>query len=88
VIPLTSSKKEKPYQIHIMFSGRTSQAILSQLRLIDGKRLISRMGWLSELQYTEIKKTLAVFLFPQAFSLYEIPTATCFDIPGPEGIVI
>ncbi len=86
-VSLTSSFKEKPYQLHIMFGGRTSQVILSQLRLIDEKRLISRIESISKFQFKEIQKTLAAFLFPQAFSLYEIPTASCFGIPVPEGIV-
>ena len=86
-VSLSSSLKEKPYQVHIMFGGRASQVILSQLRLIDEKRLISVMGKLSKFQFTEIQKTLATFLFPQASSLYEIPAATRFDIPLPEGIV-
>lgn len=87
VVPLTSSLKEKPYQLHIVFGGRTSQIILSQLRLIDEKRLISKINNLSAFQYKEIQKTLAAFLFPQAFSLYEISTAFRFDTPSPEGIV-
>jgi len=80
-VSLTSSLEEKPYQVHIMFGGRASQVILSQLRLI------SVMGRLSKFQFTEIQKTLATFLFPQASSLYEISAASRFDIPLPEGIV-
>jgi mRNA-degrading endonuclease toxin of MazEF toxin-antitoxin module len=87
VVSLTSSLKEKPYQLHVMFKGRRNQVILSQLKLIDEKRLISKIGNLSKFQFNEIKKMLVVFLFPQAFSMYEVPAASRLDTPSPEGIV-
>ena len=64
-IALTTSPKENPYQLHIMFSGRISQVILSQFKLIDEKRLIKKIAKLSELQFSEIKKALAELLLKQ-----------------------
>jgi mRNA interferase MazF len=56
ILPLTTSPKEKPYQLHIMFLNKPHQIILSQVRLIDQKRLEQKMGMLSVFQFNEIKK--------------------------------
>ncbi len=64
VIPLTTAVAEKPHRLHVMFGKRIGQVLLSQIRIIDEKRLLSKMGWLSPFQFSEIKKTLMKLLFP------------------------
>ncbi len=56
-IPLTSKIKEGPYYYEVDF-GRKNSAILSQLRLIDSKRLRYKIGTLSQQQFMELTKKL------------------------------
>ena len=68
-IPLTKSKnkkKEKNQRFYYAFSFMpdiTSIAILSQIRLVDGKRLKVHMGVISEENFNELKEKLKA-LFP------------------------
>jgi len=59
-IPLTTSKKKgHPYYYNFSFvEGVQSSAILSQIRLIDAKRLSHLMGYMSKPDFEEIKKKL------------------------------
>lgn len=46
VIPLTTSKKVNPYHVPIgMIAGKEAFAIISQLRLIDTKRLVEKIEY-------------------------------------------
>lgn len=58
VLPFTTSLKENIYQLHVMALDTPNQVILSQLKVIDGKRLIKKVGMLSSFQFDEIKKAL------------------------------
>ncbi|MEK7618532.1 MAG: type II toxin-antitoxin system PemK/MazF family toxin [Patescibacteria group bacterium] len=57
-IPLTSTLKDSQYYFIIEFDGRKNSAILSQLRLIDAKRLRYKAGVLPEDQFLELTKKL------------------------------
>lgn len=57
-IPLTSTLKDSKYYLVIEFDGRKNSAILSQLRLIDAKRLKYKIGVLPEGQFFELTKKL------------------------------
>jgi hypothetical protein len=48
--------------IHEYKDGEYTQAILSQLRLIDCKRLDYKIGVMKELDFLEMKKRLISFL--------------------------
>lgn len=67
-IPLTKSKKKlnqkiEHYYYSFSFSPEiTSLAILSQIRLIDAKRLNYKIGDITEEEFKEIKKRLIGFL--------------------------
>jgi len=58
-VPLTSQIKDSPYYHSIKFNlGKKNSAILSQLRLIDCKRLKYKMGTLSKSEFLELTKKL------------------------------
>jgi mRNA interferase MazF len=58
-IPLTSTVKKSPYYFAVSFGDNTkSSAILSQIRLIDAKRLAYTIGEISKEEFEELKKKL------------------------------
>ena len=59
VIPLTTSKKKNPYHIDIgIIDGTEAFVIISQLRLIDTKRLHDRLAILNMEKFDEIRKAI------------------------------
>lgn len=61
-VPLTSNLKQNKYYFQIKIRNKLNSIILSQIRLIDGKRLKYRIGILENNIFTEIKKCLRYFL--------------------------
>jgi len=58
-VALTGQKREGKYYFYIgKTDGRDSSAILSQVRLIDAKRLVRKMGTIDEATFLELKKAL------------------------------
>ena len=63
VVPLTTSKKKNPYHISLgLVDNKQSFAIISQVRLIDTKRLINRVAVLEENILLETRKAIKDFL--------------------------
>ncbi len=63
VVPLTTSPKVHPMRLSIgVVEGRHSYAAISQIRVIDTRRLIQKMGMLDEAMFDEIRKTIKDFL--------------------------
>jgi mRNA-degrading endonuclease toxin of MazEF toxin-antitoxin module len=59
IIPLTKTQKVGKYYFSFSFSKNiVSVAILSQLRVIDSKRLEYRVGKMKTLEYVELTKKL------------------------------
>ncbi len=59
VVPLTTSQKKNPYHFSIgIIEGSESFAILSQIRLIDAKRLHDRLAILNKEKFEEIRKAI------------------------------
>ncbi len=57
VIPLTTSRKKNPYHISLgIVNERIAFAIISQIRLIDTKRLINKIGFLENQIFESIRK--------------------------------
>ena len=55
VIPLTTSLKKHPLRIPLgMVDGKYASAILSQMRIIDTKRLIDKIGFIEKQIFEEI----------------------------------
>jgi len=61
-VPLTTQIKEKHYYHRIDFKEREQCVMLSQIRLLESKRLTDRMGKLPQQQFEVIKKTLKAML--------------------------
>ncbi len=57
-IPLTSKAKENPYIVRVKHSKGISYANLSQLRLWSSKRVLRKVGVISEESFTEVLKRL------------------------------
>jgi len=47
VAPLTSGKHVYPFRVACRFQGRAGYVVLDQIRTMDGKRLVRRLGKLS-----------------------------------------
>lgn len=57
-VPLTRTRKKSPYYFAFSFEGKTSVAILSQIRLIDARRLSYLVGMVKKEDVGEIRKRL------------------------------
>lgn len=56
IVPLTTSQKKSPYHIALGTIGkRTASAIISQLRLIDTKRLHAKIDTLDKRRFTDTR---------------------------------
>lgn len=59
VVPLTTSPKKNPYHFGVgNIEGQEAFAILSQIRLIDTKRLHARLAVLGKDKFEEIRKAI------------------------------
>ena len=61
-VPLTKNQKKGKYYFSFKLNNGVSTAILSQIRLIDSKRLQYKIGDLTEEDFTQIKEKLKQFL--------------------------
>ncbi len=61
-IPLTKNKKGGIFYFSFPLIGETSTAILSQIRLVDAKRLFYRLGIMRTMDLAEMKKRLKALL--------------------------
>lgn len=62
VLPLTHTKKNNRYYYSFYFIDGISTAILSQLKLIDSKRLSYKIGGINNKSFVELKQKLKVLL--------------------------
>ena len=63
VIPLTGRERSGRYYVPLGdVTGRPSSAILSQVRLIDSKRLLQKIGSISRAQHATLKKAVTAIL--------------------------
>ena len=59
VVPLTTSRQEHFLRPHIgQIDGKEAHAILSQLRVVDKKRLIRKVGYLDKVIFEQIRKAV------------------------------
>jgi mRNA-degrading endonuclease toxin of MazEF toxin-antitoxin module len=57
VIPLTTSEKQHKLRIPIgLVDGREAVALISQIRLVDTKRLVNKIGFLDKKKFATIRK--------------------------------
>jgi len=58
VIPLTTSTREHPLRVSVgAVEGRFARANLSQIRVVDTRRLVEKIGFLEKELFTNIRKT-------------------------------
>lgn len=53
-VPLSTQVKENPYYYKINFRNKEQCALLSQIKVLDCKRLATLMGKLSDNEFTEV----------------------------------
>lgn len=62
---IPTTKKDRTGRYYFQFSykkDKATTAILSQLRLVDSKRLMYKLGFISKTDYSKMKERLASFL--------------------------
>ncbi len=58
VAPLTTSTREHPLRVSVdMVDGLPARANLSQLRVVDTRRLVEKVGFLEKEIFTKLRKT-------------------------------
>ena len=57
-IPLTTKTKEGTWYHSFLFEGQARTAILAQMRVLSGKRLIRKMGNITPEVFVEVEKAL------------------------------
>lgn len=57
-IPLTSSQKDNKYYFQYELGGKTYASIISQIRLLDSKRLSRKIGMIKESDFRGIIKKI------------------------------
>src|SRR3989344_8021848 len=63
IIPLTTSTKQNPYHVSVGIIGKRSAfAIISQLRLIDTKRLDQKISTLDKNSFKDVRKAVKAIL--------------------------
>ena len=59
VAPLTTSLKKHKYRIPVGdVDGKQASALISQIRLIDTKRLVNKIGFLDQTIFDSVKKAV------------------------------
>lgn len=61
-VPLTTKEKHGKYYVEVIIDEVKGNAILSQLRLIDGKRFHYKVGDIDEAVFDEIKRKIRQLL--------------------------
>ena len=59
IVPLTTSKRSNPYYFKIgLVEDKEASLVISQIRLIDTKRLINKIGIQDVIIFDEVRKTI------------------------------
>ena len=61
-IPLTSKEKDGKYYYSFDFGSRRSSGIISQVKLMDRKRLVRKLGIIKKKNFEELKKRITELL--------------------------
>jgi mRNA interferase MazF len=57
-VPLTTKNKENKYYTKILLKDNEVSAIISQLRVLDVKRLDEKIGYVPKLDFQKVKQTV------------------------------
>lgn len=58
-VPLTSKLKDNKFYFKITFKEKEQSAMLSQIRVLEGKRLRNKMGEITEGQFDAVRKSVS-----------------------------
>ncbi|MBA3789504.1 type II toxin-antitoxin system PemK/MazF family toxin [Patescibacteria group bacterium] len=59
VVPLTTSTREHPLRVSVgVVNGRAARANISQMRVIDTRRLVEKIGLLQRETFAHIRKSI------------------------------
>lgn len=59
VVPLTTSLRRHPLRIRVgTVQGKEASALLSQMRVIDTRRLVEKVGFLDQAIFQELRKAV------------------------------
>lgn len=58
IAPLTSTKKNYPTRVNTRFEGKNGQVVLDQIRTVDKKRLVKKLGTASTSAQNQILSVL------------------------------
>ena len=58
VAPMTSSKRNYPTRVNLMFQKKSGQMVLDQIRTVDQQRLIKKLGSISSSTQTKVLQIL------------------------------
>lgn len=63
VAPLTTSLKQHFYRVAIgLVEGKEARADLSQMRVIDTRRFLKKVGFLNKAKFTNLKKRIQIII--------------------------
>ena len=63
VVPLTTSSRQHPLRVPVgIVEGARARANLSQIRVLDTRRLQNRIGFLSEEEFRKLRETARAML--------------------------
>jgi mRNA interferase MazF len=62
IAPMTTKSHKYPTRVKIVFQNKTGWIVLDQIRTVDKKRLIKKVGMLDELKSVEIKSIILEML--------------------------
>ncbi len=59
ILPLTASKQKHPLRVSVGdVQGKQASALLSQMRIIDTRRLVEKVGFMNKQVFAQLKKAL------------------------------
>ena len=59
IAPMTTRGRSYPTRVSCEFDGKAGQIVLDQIRTVDKRRLVKRLGALDEQTQTQVLSTLA-----------------------------
>ena len=63
VVPLTTSQKKNPYHVSVgLVDEKQAAAIISQIRLVDTRRLVNKVGMLEEHLFEDVRNAVKAML--------------------------
>ena len=64
IAPLTTAGSEYPTRVNIVFQGKKGQIVLDQIRTVDKKRLVTKLGEIDDLTANNVFEILAKMFAP------------------------